>query len=113
MIGETVVAIGNPLGLQNSVTVGVISGKDRTFLLPGTNHALDGLIQSDASINPGNSGGALLNLDGELIGVNLAVAQNAQNIGFAVPVKTVIGILKAYNQAVSSKKAQRVPVQSS
>jgi serine protease Do len=84
-IGETAIAIGDPLGLENSVTVGVISGKNRDFSSEECTYACTGLIQTDASINPGNSGGALLNLDGELIGINLAVVQNAQNIGFAVP----------------------------
>jgi serine protease Do len=94
MIGETVIAIGNPLGLENSVTVGVISGKERSFTNPECEYACTGLLQTDASINPGNSGGALLNLDGELIGVNLAVVQDAQNIGFAIPVNKVEKLLK-------------------
>jgi serine protease Do len=96
MVGETVIAIGNPFGLENSVTVGVLSGKDRSFASPQCQYVCSGLLQTDASINPGNSGGALLNLDGELVGVNLAVVQNAQNIGFAVPVDKVIHLLKAY-----------------
>jgi len=94
MIGETVIAIGNPLGLENSVAVGVISGKDRTFSSPQCEYVCSGLLQTDASINPGNSGGALLNLDGELIGVNLAVVRNAQNIGFAIPVDKIRRLLK-------------------
>lgn len=84
-IGETVIAIGNPLGLENSVTVGVVSGKDRAFTSPQCGYVCSGLVQTDASINPGNSGGALLNLDGELVGINVAVVQSAQNIGFAIP----------------------------
>jgi serine protease Do len=96
MIGETVIAIGNPLGLENSVTVGVISGKDRAFSSTQCQYVCAGLLQTDASINPGNSGGALLNLDGELIGINLAVVQNAQNIGFAVPVDKVSLLLDTY-----------------
>lgn len=96
MIGETVIAIGNPLGLENSVTVGVISGKDRAFSSTQCQYVCGGLLQTDASINPGNSGGALLNLDGELIGINLAVVQNAQNIGFAVPVDRVAVLLDEY-----------------
>lgn len=94
MIGETVIAIGNPLGLENSVTVGVISGKDRDFSSDRCNYLCSGLLQTDASINPGNSGGALLNLDGELVGINLAVVQNAQNIGFAVPASKIEGLIK-------------------
>jgi serine protease Do len=96
MIGETVIAMGNPLGLENSITVGVISGKDRIFSSPRCQYACSGLVQTDASINPGNSGGALFNLDGELIGVNLAVAQNAQNIGFAIPVDRIAELLEGF-----------------
>lgn len=96
MIGETVIAIGNPFGLENSVTVGVLSGKDRTFSSVRCVYACSGLLQTDAPINPGNSGGALLNLDGELIGVNLAVAQSAESIGFAVPVDKIVNLLKIY-----------------
>jgi serine protease Do len=94
MIGETVIAIGNPLGLENSVTVGVVSGKDRAFSSTMCEYVCSGLVQTDASINPGNSGGALLNLDGELVGVNVAVVQNAQNIGFAIPVDRVVKLLE-------------------
>jgi serine protease Do len=96
MIGETVIAIGNPLGLENSVTVGVLSGKDRAFSSQQCRYVCSGLLQTDASINPGNSGGALLNLDGELIGVNLAVVQNAQNIGFAIPVDKIVRLLREF-----------------
>lgn len=95
-IGETVIAIGNPLGLENSVTVGVISGRDRAFESQECEYACSGLLQTDASINPGNSGGALLNLDGELVGINLAVVQYAQNIGFAVPVSKIKRMLEKY-----------------
>lgn len=96
MIGETVIAIGNPFGLENSVSVGVLSGKDRTFSSTQCAYVCSGLLQTDAPINPGNSGGALLNLDGELIGVNLAVVQSAQNIGFAVPADKIVNLLKIY-----------------
>ena len=94
MIGETVIAIGNPLGLENSVTVGVISGKDRDFSHDRCSYVCSGLLQTDASINPGNSGGALLNLDGELVGINLAVVQNAQNIGFAIPAYKIRNLME-------------------
>ena len=96
MIGETVIAIGNPFGLENSVTVGVLSGKDRAFSSARCGYVCSGLLQIDAPINPGNSGGALLNLDGELIGVNLAVVQSAESIGFAVPVDKILNLLKIY-----------------
>ena len=85
MIGETVIAIGNPLGYQHTVTAGVISALDRDLEFGGEK-TLSGLIQTDASINPGNSGGPLLNVLGELIGVNTAIRGDAQNIGFAIPI---------------------------
>jgi serine protease Do len=97
MIAETVIAIGNPLGLEHSVTVGVISGANRSFSSPQCGYVCSDLLQTDASINPGNSGGALLNLDGELVGINLAVASGAQNIGFAVPVHKIIRLLGDYS----------------
>ncbi len=85
MIGETVIAIGNPLGYQNTVTAGVVSAVGRDLESSGE-VVLRDLIQTDASINPGNSGGPLLNVLGELIGVNTAIRGDAQNIGFAIPV---------------------------
>jgi serine protease Do len=94
MIGETVIAIGDPLGLKNSVTVGVISGKDRTFSSRLCQYSCSGLLQTDAPINPGNSGGALFNLDGDLVGINLAVVQNAQSVGFAIPAYKIEQLLK-------------------
>ena len=96
MIGETVIAIGNPFGLENSVTVGVLSGKDRAFSSARCPYVCSGLLQIDAPINPGNSGGALLNLDGELVGVNLAVVQSAESIGFAIPADKILSLLKIY-----------------
>jgi serine protease Do len=93
MVGETVIAIGNPLGLENSVSVGVVSGKDRAFSSPECEYVCSGLVQTDAPINPGNSGGALFNLDGELVGINVAVVQEAQNIGFAIPAAKIIKLL--------------------
>lgn len=85
MVGETVVAIGNPMGYSNSVTTGVVSAVDRTMEFPG-GVVYKNLIQTDAPINPGNSGGPLLNIHGELIGINTAIQADAQNIGFAIPV---------------------------
>lgn len=92
MIGETVIAIGNPLGYQNTVTAGVISAIDRELAFR-RGMKLSGLIQTDASINPGNSGGPLLNVLGELIGVNTAIRGDAQNIGFAIPVDQLREVL--------------------
>jgi serine protease Do len=85
MPGETVIAIGNPLGYQHTVTSGIVSALDRELRF-SPDLAYSGLIQTDASINPGNSGGPLLNVHGELIGVNTAIRGDAQNIGFAIPV---------------------------
>ncbi len=85
MIGETVVAIGNPLGLQHTVTSGIVSALDRDLHFD-RDVVYTGLIQTDAPINPGNSGGPLLNINGDLIGINTAIRGDAQNIGFAIPV---------------------------
>ena len=92
MVGETVVAIGNPLGFQHTVTSGVVSALNRTLELEN-NVSFKGLIQTDASINPGNSGGPLLNVNAELIGINTAIRNDAQNIGFAIPVDTLREVL--------------------
>ncbi len=89
MIGETVIAIGNPYGYSNTVTSGVISAVGRDLQV-SEGYWLRGLVQTDASINPGNSGGPLLNINGELIGVNTAIRADAQNIGFAIPVDTLV-----------------------
>ena len=89
MIGETVVAIGNPYGYANTVTSGVVSAVGRDIQVT-EGFWLRGLIQTDAPINPGNSGGPLLNVNGELIGVNTAVRAEAENIGFAIPVDTLV-----------------------
>ena len=88
MVGETVIAVGNAYGYENTVTRGVISAIGRTVRL-NEDLTYHNLIQTDAGINPGNSGGALLNIDGELIGVNVAIRAGAQGISFAIPVDTV------------------------
>lgn len=85
MIGETVIAIGNPYGYANTLTSGVISAVGRDIEVT-EGFWLRGLIQTDAPINPGNSGGPLLNINGDLIGINTAIRAEAQNIGFAIPV---------------------------
>jgi serine protease Do len=85
--GELVLAIGNPLGFERSVTVGVVSALHRTLPTP-RGGALDGLVQTDASINPGNSGGPLLDASGRLVGINTAMLPWARGIGFAVPAHT-------------------------
>jgi serine protease Do len=92
MPGESVIAIGNPLGYQHTVTSGVISALNRELRF-SHDRVYSGLIQTDASINPGNSGGPLLNIFGELIGVNTAIRGDAQNIGFAIPVDRLHDLL--------------------
>ncbi len=84
MIGETVIAIGNPFGLSHTVTTGVISALNRSVRTEL--RVYHDFIQTDAAINPGNSGGPLLNIDGELIGINTAIYQKAQGVGFAIPI---------------------------
>lgn len=91
-LGQTVIAIGNALGeFQSSVSTGVVSGLSRLITaisdISGHQERLRGLIQTDAAINPGNSGGPLVNLHGEVIGINAAVVFGAQNIGFAIPIE--------------------------
>jgi S1-C subfamily serine protease len=94
-----VVAIGNALGeFRNTVSVGVISGLARSITAgngSGSTEVLDHVIQTDAAINPGNSGGPLLDLSGQVVGVNVAVAQGSQNIGFALPINTVKGAIES------------------
>lgn len=100
-VGQTVIAIGNALGrFSNTVTTGVVSGLGRSI---GAGdpfgrevEVLDDLIQTDAAINPGNSGGPLLNSAGEVIGVNVAMSEAAQNIGFAVPINSVKAIIEEF-----------------
>lgn len=84
--GEWAIAIGNPLGLDNSVTVGIISATGRSSSDVGVPDKRIGFIQTDAAINPGNSGGPLLNSNGEVIGMNTAIISGAQGLGFAIPI---------------------------
>lgn len=92
-VGETVLAVGNPLGeFANSVSRGIVSGLKRTLTAGsgrGDAEQLLDIIQTDAAINPGNSGGPLLNISGEVIGIDVAMAQGAENIGFALPINQV------------------------
>ncbi len=105
--GQTVIAIGNALAeFRNSVSVGVVSGLFRSITagdLFGRSEHLEGVIQTDAAINPGNSGGPLLDIKGNVIGVNVAVSQGAENIGFALPsntVKSIADSVKEYGEIV-------------
>lgn len=109
-VGQTVIAIGNSLGqYQNTVTSGIISGKGRPVTAgdgsgQGTETLTD-LLQTDAAINPGNSGGPLLNRAGQVIGINTAVAQNAEGIGFAIPINATKGTLKSVLDGKGVKRA--------
>lgn len=87
--GEWAIAIGNPLGLDNTVTVGIVSATGRSSGQVGVADKRVNFIQTDAAINPGNSGGPLLNERGQVIGMNTAIIQNAQGIGFAIPINSV------------------------
>lgn len=87
--GQWAIAIGNPLGLNNTVTQGIISATQRSSADVGVPAERVDFIQTDAAINPGNSGGPLLNAEGEVIGMNTAIIQGAQGLGFAIPIKTV------------------------
>ncbi len=98
-VGQTAIAIGNALGeFRNTVNVGVVSGlsRDITASGGGLTETIYNVIQTDASINRGNSGGPLLNLKGKVIGINTAIAQNAQSISFAIPVNQIKGIISAF-----------------
>jgi len=105
MIGETVVAVGNPFGLSGSVTTGVVSALGRSVPSKEEGRTFTDFIQTDASINPGNSGGPLLNIEGKVIGINVAIYAQAQGIGFAIPVdraRKVIQDILRYGQVHSA-----------
>jgi len=91
MPGETVIALGNAYGYEHTVTRGIVSALHRAVQVSDAQY-YDDLIQTDASINPGNSGGPLLNIDGDMIGINVAVRAGAQGIGFAIPVDKVVSV---------------------
>ncbi len=97
-IGDWVMAIGNPFGLSHSVSVGIISAKERRAISPSGREGLYDFLQTDASINPGNSGGPLFNLSGEVIGINAAIAAEGQGIGFAIPINMVKKMLPALRE---------------
>jgi len=101
-VGSWVIAIGNPYGLDHTVTVGVISAKGRPVTIDG--NQFKDLLQTDASINPGNSGGPLIDLHGQVIGINTAINAQAQGIGFAIPSSTVTQVL---DQLINQGKVVR------
>jgi serine protease Do len=92
-IGDWVMAVGNPFGLSHSVSVGIISAKERRDIAPSGRAGTYDFIQTDASINPGNSGGPLVNLKGEVIGINTAINAQGSGIGFAIPINMVKSML--------------------
>ncbi|HVT05266.1 MAG TPA: trypsin-like peptidase domain-containing protein [Thermoanaerobaculia bacterium] len=101
LIGETVIAVGNPFGLSGSVTTGVVSATGRSVPSKERNRTFTDFIQTDASINPGNSGGPLLNIEGRVIGINTAIYAEAQGIGFAIPVdraRKIVEDLRKYGE---------------
>jgi serine protease Do len=100
-VGDFVVAIGNPFGLSQSVSLGILSARGRRDIAPSGRRGLYDFLQTDASINPGNSGGPLLNIGGEVVGINSAINAAGQGIGFAIPinlVKTLIPDLKRHGR---------------
>jgi serine protease Do len=103
MIGETVLALGNAYGYEHTVTRGIISALHRSVEVNRTQR-YDDLIQTDASINPGNSGGPLLNIDGEMVGINVAVRAGAQGIGFAIPIDRALVVI---TELLSTERVER------
>lgn len=97
-IGDWVMAVGNPFGLSHSVSVGIISAKERRDINPSGRQGLYNFLQTDASINPGNSGGPLINMRGEVIGINTAINAAGSGIGFAIPINMVKEILPDLNK---------------
>ena len=97
-VGEWVIAIGNPLGLTSTVTAGITSATGRTHVPLGGDLLYQDFIQTDASINPGNSGGPLIDIHGEVVGINTAISAEAQGIGFAIPINMVKELLPQLKQ---------------
>jgi len=104
-LGQSVIAIGNALGeFKNTISTGIISGLSRKVTAGdgrGMTELLDKVIQTDAAINPGNSGGPLLNLSGQVVGVNVAVVTGASNIGFALPINSVKSVISSVRKTGS------------
>jgi len=105
-VGDWVVAIGNPYGMDHTVTVGVLSAKERSIEIQDGNtlRKYKHLMQTDASINPGNSGGPLLNMNGEVIGINTAINSQAQGIGYVVPISTINEVVDKLKNNVTIPK---------
>lgn len=104
LLGETVLALGNPFGLGESVSRGILSSKSRAPAKQGQDLQMENWLQTDALINPGNSGGPLIDLRGQLIGINVAILEGAQGIGFAIPIKEVRAALgEMFNPETASR----------
>ena len=98
-VGEWVLAVGNPFNLNSTVTAGIVSAKGRNINIIDDKSAIEAFIQTDAAINPGNSGGALVNLNGELIGINTAIASptgSYTGYGFAIPANIVSKVVEDF-----------------
>jgi serine protease Do len=93
-VGELVISIGNPLGLENTVTTGIISAKNRPVQIAGRKY--EDIIQTDAAINPGNSGGPLINMNGEAIGMNAFIIRDNYGLGFAIGIDSIKPLIKKY-----------------
>jgi len=104
-VGDWAIAIGNPLQFENTLTVGVISGRGRSLGINDTTTSFENFIQTDAAINFGNSGGPLLNINGEVVGINTAIRAYAQNLGFATPINIAKTILPQLRDAGKGGKA--------
>ena len=108
-VGESVYAIGNPIGFefQRTVTSGIISAKDRTIKIEEEDRSsyMEDLIQTDATINPGNSGGPLIQADGEVIGINSVKIEQAEAIGFAIPINIIKPIIESYQKTGEFEEA--------
>ena len=94
LLGETVIAVGNPFGLDHTVTKGIISAKNRKYTAGDV--TFEDILQTDAAINPGNSGGPLVNLRGQMVGINMAILSQAEGIGFAIPARRVAAMLSGW-----------------
>jgi serine protease Do len=105
MVGETVIAVGHPFGYVNTVSTGIVSAVGREVKMP-TGEVLTNCIQTNASINPGNSGGPMLNVNGELIGINVALRDGAQGIAFAMNSDTVQAVLARHLSAARMARVQ-------
>jgi len=104
-VGDFAVAIGNPLGLELSVSMGIVSARGRADIIPSGRNGIYNFIQIDAPINPGNSGGPLLNLAGEVVGINTAISAVGQGIGFAIPIDQVKQILPQLKEMGFTKRS--------